>query len=161
MRLCVPHRICKSRLLGCLLSFRLAGMIRLLRDLSAALRAQFRGASLAAFPGNPCEIGFDCWVHSPKVTRICLLCKGKFVIFLIMERDTKHALEAVEKRMGEMETRLLERLEQTETRLLSAFHGWSTTMELRLKSLPATEQRLSILEDRLSAVERKLLERGQ
>ena len=70
-----------------------------------------------------------------------------------MDDGTKQALEA-------METRILERLEQTETRLLSAFHGWSTTMELRLKSLPATEQRLSVLEDRLSALERKLLKRG-
>lgn len=70
-----------------------------------------------------------------------------------MDDGTKQALEA-------METRILERMDQIETRLLSAFHGWSTTMELRLKSLPATEQRLSVLEDRLSAIERKLLERG-
>lgn len=59
-----------------------------------------------------------------------------------------------------METRILERLEQTETRLLSGFHGWSTTMELRMKSLPATDQRLAVLEDRLAALERKLLEKG-
>jgi hypothetical protein len=78
--------------------------------------------------------------------------------YLHMDNETKQAFEAVEARMDAMQNRLLERLEQTETRLLSAFHGWSTTMELRLKSLPATEQRLSVLEDRLSAVERKLLD---
>jgi hypothetical protein len=77
-----------------------------------------------------------------------------------MDADTKKAFEAVENRIEATETRILERMEQTETRLLSAFHGWSTTMELRLKSLPATEQRLAVLEDRLSALERKLLERG-
>lgn len=70
-----------------------------------------------------------------------------------MDNDIQKALET-------MEARILERLEQTETRLLSAFHGWSTTKELRLKSLPATEQRLSVLEDRLSALERKLLDKG-
>ena len=74
--------------------------------------------------------------------------------------DTKNAFEAAENRMEATEARILERIEQTETRLLSAFHGWSTTMELRLKSLPATQQRLAVLEARLSALERKLLERG-
>ena len=69
-----------------------------------------------------------------------------------MDADTKKAFAAVENRMEATETRILERIEQTETRLLSAFHGWSTTMELRLKSLPATEQRLAVLEDRLSAL---------
>ena len=77
-----------------------------------------------------------------------------------MDKDTKQALETTEARIEGMETRILERLEQTETRLLSAFHGWSTTMELRMKSLPATDQRLSVVEDRLSALERKLLEKG-
>ncbi|HEX3738437.1 MAG TPA: hypothetical protein VHV29_01810 [Terriglobales bacterium] len=76
-----------------------------------------------------------------------------------MDTETKQAFEAMGSRMEAMEARMLERIEQTETRLLSAFHGWSTTMELRLKSLPATEQRLAVLEDRLSAVERKILER--
>ena len=70
-----------------------------------------------------------------------------------MDGDTKPTL-------GAMETRILERLEQTETRPLSAFHGWSTTMELQMKSLPATDQRLAVLEDRLAALERKLLEKG-
>jgi hypothetical protein len=76
-----------------------------------------------------------------------------------MDTETKQAFEAMGSRMEAMEARMLERIEQTETRLLSAFHGWSTTMELRLKSLPATEQRFAVLEDRLSAVERKILER--
>ncbi|HLZ49233.1 MAG TPA: hypothetical protein VKP61_00645 [Candidatus Acidoferrum sp.] len=70
-----------------------------------------------------------------------------------MDNEMKEALDA-------MEMRILDRIEATETRLLSAFHGWSTTMELRTKSLPATDQRLAVVEDRISAVERKLLERG-
>jgi len=73
----------------------------------------------------------------------------------------------VAKRFEETEARIMKRFEETdekirevETNLLSAFHGWSTTMELRLKSLPATEQRLSVIEDRVSAIERRLLEKG-
>jgi hypothetical protein len=76
-----------------------------------------------------------------------------------MDEELKQALKAMELRLEAMESRLLERMEAETIQLLSAFHGWSTTMELRLKSLPATEQRLTVLEDRLSAVERKLLEK--
>jgi hypothetical protein len=70
-----------------------------------------------------------------------------------MDAELKQALEA-------MEMRILERVEATETRLLSAFHGCSQTMELRTKSLPALDQRIAVMEDRVSALERKNLERG-
>ena len=46
-----------------------------------------------------------------------------------------------------MEQRILQRIETVETRLLSAFHGWSTTMELRIKGLPVIDQRLAVIED--------------
>ena len=68
-------------------------------------------------------------------------------------------MEATDSRIEAMEARLLERMDGTETRLLSAFHGWSVSMELRIKSLPVIDQRLGLMEDRLSAVERKLLEK--
>jgi len=93
------------------------------------------------------------------------------VYILNMDDETSQALSAMEsrimKRFEEVESRVVKRFEETdekireiETSLLSAFHGWSTTMELRLKSLPATEQRLSVIEDRVSAIERKLLKKG-
>jgi hypothetical protein len=70
-----------------------------------------------------------------------------------MDAETKDASEA-------MEQRILQRIETVETRLLSAFHGWSTTMELRVKGLPVIDQRLAVIEDRVSTLERKNLERG-
>ena len=77
-----------------------------------------------------------------------------------MEARLLERIEATDSQMGAMEARLLERMDGTETRLLSAFHGWSVTMELRIKSLPVIDQRLGVMEDRLSAVERKLLDKG-
>ena len=60
---------------------------------------------------------------------------------------------------GEL-TRIYERVEKVETNLLSAFRHQSTTMELRLKGVPLIEQRLTVMEDRVSKVECKLLESG-
>ena len=53
-----------------------------------------------------------------------------------------------------------ERIHDTETRLLSAFYGWAQPMQIRVKQLPAMDDRLGLLEERITAVERKLLERG-
>lgn len=77
-----------------------------------------------------------------------------------MDEETKHAFEAMEQRIDATEQRILQRIETVETRLLSAFHGWSTTMELRIKGLPEIDQRLAVIEDRVSTLERKNLERG-
>ena len=77
-----------------------------------------------------------------------------------MDAETKPAFEAIELRIDTTEQRILQRIETVETRLLSAFHGWSTTMELRIKGLPVIDQRLAVIEDRVSTLERKNLERG-
>jgi len=91
-----------------------------------------------------------------------------------MDADTKQALEAMEARImqrfdavdGRFKdvnasiTDVYERIEKVETNLLSAFRDWSTTMELRLKGIPLIEQRLSHIENRVSEIERKNLERG-
>jgi hypothetical protein len=42
-----------------------------------------------------------------------------------MDAETKQAFVAMEARMEAMQTRLLERIEKTETTLLNAFYGWA------------------------------------
>lgn len=75
------------------------------------------------------------------------------VYILIMDSETKQALEG-------MELRILERIEATETKLLRAFLGWGRTTDAKLRSLPLIDERLGSMEERLTEVERKLLERG-
>ena len=85
----------------------------------------------------------------------------RFAVYILdMDDETKQALSAMESRIMKRFEETDEKIREIETNLLSGFHGWSTTMELRLKSLPATEQRLSVIEDRVSAIERKLLKNG-
>jgi len=50
-----------------------------------------------------------------------------------MDEDVKQALAAMESRMSAMEGRILERIHDSETRLLSAFYGWGKPIEVRLR----------------------------
>ena len=70
-----------------------------------------------------------------------------------MDAETKQALEA-------MELRILERIEATETKLLRAFMGWGRTTDAKLRSLPLIEERMGSMEERITDLERKNLERG-
>jgi hypothetical protein len=70
-----------------------------------------------------------------------------------MDEELKQALAA-------LEARIAERIHDSETRILSAFYGWARPVEMRIKQLPAIDERLGLLEERITAVERKILERG-
>lgn len=71
------------------------------------------------------------------------------------------------KDMMEMEERLFKhfadhvdkRAEQTETKLLAAFHGWARSMEIRVRGVAGVamgfDERLSLAEDRISELERR------
>jgi len=49
-----------------------------------------------------------------------------------MDEELKQYLE---KRLSEMEKRLNERTEKVETNLLTAFHGWARSMEIRVRGV--------------------------
>jgi hypothetical protein len=51
-----------------------------------------------------------------------------------MDSETKAAFEQVTKRLTEMEERLAERIHDTETKLLKAFHGWASATDAKLRS---------------------------
>lgn len=92
-----------------------------------------------------------------------------------MDSETKQALEAMEariiarfdqteKRFGEVDKRfdqLYERMFDVETKLLSAFRDWQQPIQTRLRTLPLIDERLGLLEERITALELKNLERGQ
>ena len=84
-----------------------------------------------------------------------------------MDNETKQGFEAMAQAMEAMEARIMKRFDATdekifdvETKLLSAFRDWSRPIETRLRTLPLIDERLGFLEERISALERKNLERG-
>jgi hypothetical protein len=71
-----------------------------------------------------------------------------------MDNELKQTLSA-------MESRIAERIHDTETKLLKAFYEWARPADSRLnKTLPALDERLGWVEQRLAELERKNLERG-
>lgn len=75
-----------------------------------------------------------------------------------MDAELRQHLNAMEQRLGkemvEMEQRLVDRIEGVETKLLTAFHDWARPVEIRLRTLPMIEERLGLLEERVSKMER-------
>ncbi len=68
-----------------------------------------------------------------------------------MDSELKQYLEA-------MEARINERIEKTETKLLTAFHRWSRSMEVRVRhnssAVAGFDERLALAEERISELER-------
>jgi hypothetical protein len=69
-----------------------------------------------------------------------------------MDQELKQYLEA-------MESRTNARIEKAETNLLTAFHGWARSMEIRVRSVSTItagfDERLALAEERISELERK------
>ena len=64
----------------------------------------------------------------------------------------------IEERDGALRTYIEERSEATETKLLSAFHNWAQTFEVRARGTSAAvrefDERLGMIEERLAKIER-------
>jgi hypothetical protein len=62
-------------------------------------------------------------------------------------------------RLDAFKTDLRAEIEDSETRLLTAFHGWARPMEIRVNSVSTLsagfEERLALAEDRISKLERR------
>ena len=83
-----------------------------------------------------------------------------------MEPELQQALAQLEGRLGaridgaeaRLRTYIEERSETTETKLLSAFHNWAQTFEVRARGTSAAvrefDERLGLIEERVAKIER-------
>ncbi len=76
-----------------------------------------------------------------------------------MDDELKRHLLAMDERLVAMEARLEQRIENTETKLLTAFHGWARSMEIRVRTTSSNvanlDERLALAEERISELERR------
>jgi hypothetical protein len=49
---------------------------------------------------------------------------------------------------------LVEKMRDMQTEVLRAFHSWASPLEIRMRALPQLDERLSLLEERVSRIER-------
>ncbi|MEQ1884038.1 MAG: hypothetical protein ABL967_03195 [Bryobacteraceae bacterium] len=54
----------------------------------------------------------------------------------------------------DLEDRLVERMRDMQTEVLRAFHDWARPVEIKLRTLPMIDERLGLLEERISRLER-------
>jgi hypothetical protein len=79
-----------------------------------------------------------------------------------VDPDLQQALAQLEGRLtahiDAAENRMEERIETTETKLLSAFHNWAQTFEVRARGTSAAvrefDERLGLIEERVARIER-------
>jgi chemotaxis protein CheY-P-specific phosphatase CheC len=72
-----------------------------------------------------------------------------------MEQRLEGKIDAAADRLA---TQLGEKIRESETKLLSAFHSWSRSMEIRVRSANSNvanfDERLALAEERISELER-------
>jgi hypothetical protein len=75
-----------------------------------------------------------------------------------LETRLNDRFESLETRLNDrfesLETRVNDPIESVETKLLSAFFDWARPVDIRLRTLPMLEERLGLLEERVSKIER-------
>ena len=57
--------------------------------------------------------------------------------------------------MSRLREELVDQMRDMQTEVLRAFHGWASPIEIRLRALPNMEERLVLLEERVSGIERR------
>lgn len=55
----------------------------------------------------------------------------------------------------DLEDRLVEKMRDMQTEVLRAFHDWARPVEIKLRTLPMIDERLGLLEERISRLERE------
>jgi len=85
-----------------------------------------------------------------------------------LEQALRGLADQLERRFGQMDQRfehIEQRIERAETTLLTEFHKWARTHEVRSRGVSAAvvgfDERLSIIEDRLSELERRGMGNGR
>ena len=57
--------------------------------------------------------------------------------------------------MDQMKDELIEKMRDMQTEVLRAFHSWARPIEIRMRSVDDIQERLGLLEERVSAIERE------
>ena len=60
----------------------------------------------------------------------------------------------IDRRFDELQEGLIEQMRDTQKEILRAFYSFARPFEIRLRALPRIEERLGLLEERVSAIER-------
>jgi hypothetical protein len=64
------------------------------------------------------------------------------------------SFDHIDQRFDQLQQALLDQMRETQSVILRAFYSFARPFEIRLRALPRIEERLGLLEERVSAIER-------
>ena len=56
--------------------------------------------------------------------------------------------------LDQLEERVIENMRDMQTEVLRAFHDWARPVEIKLRAIPPLDERLGLIEERVSRLER-------
>ena len=56
--------------------------------------------------------------------------------------------------LDQLEERVIEKMRDMQTEVLRAFHDWARPVEIKLRAIPPLDERLGLIEERVSRLER-------
>ena len=65
---------------------------------------------------------------------------------------------ATKQDLNELRDQLIEKMRDMQTEVLRAFHDWASPVEIKLRAIPPLDQRLDLIEERVSRLERGKLQ---
>lgn len=65
---------------------------------------------------------------------------------------------ATKQDLNELRDHLVEKMRDMQTEVLRAFHDWAQPVEIKLRAIPPLDQRLGLIEERVSRLERDRLQ---
>ena len=74
------------------------------------------------------------------------------------KQDLNELRDELRGEMHQLGDRLVEQMRDMQTEVLRAFHDWAQPVEIKLRAIPPLDQRLGLIEERLSRLERGRLQ---
>ena len=71
---------------------------------------------------------------------------------------TKQDIRELREELHQLADQLVERMRDMQTEVLRAFHDWASPVEIKLRAIPPLDQRLDLIEERVSRLERDRLQ---
>jgi hypothetical protein len=62
--------------------------------------------------------------------------------------------DTTKKDLNELRDELVEQMRDMQTEVLRAFHDWARPVDIKLRSIPPIDERLGLIEERVSRLER-------
>lgn len=80
--------------------------------------------------------------------------------FSQLRGDFNESRAETKRDLNDLRDELIEKMRDMQTEVLRAFHDWARPVDIKLRAIPAVDERLGLIEERVSRLERGASQRG-